>query len=434
MKKFISLILVLIMTLSIFASVNASAASAPATPTTKAISGLQGVNVSWNEITGSTKYNIYRRQAGSSEWILIGVTATTSFVDKSAKNAIYYCYSVRAYNANGSYSAYVSSKTSLVRYILAPYTLTEFAISGIQIKWGAIGGATKYSVFRRDAGSNVWNCIGTTTGTSILDQNVKAGSYYCYSVRAINGTGFSAYNANKTKVAQFVVAPYVNATCLNNGIQLTWSKVYGGVEYSVFRRNAGSTQWRYLTTTTGTSLVDMDVVRNQYYAYSVRAINKTGYSAYNAKKNISIKFDTSVDNTARFTKYAGLHKNHFYKEFPFVEELGGWIGSNWAACQGNVILGYNPTKNTCNAVMVDIKTLYPNIFPSSGICTNQQLSLYLNGRTIYERNVGEGDEFSDEIKKIYTVPHKDAEIVILCSSYHGFDVDKDIALVIFKNQ
>ena len=60
MKKFLSLILVLIMTLSIFASVNASAASAPATPTTKAISGLQGGNVSGNEITGSTKYNIYR--------------------------------------------------------------------------------------------------------------------------------------------------------------------------------------------------------------------------------------------------------------------------------------------------------------------------------------------------------------------------------------
>ncbi len=432
MKRGLSLILALVLMFSAFASVNVLAATVPATPTTKAVSGLQGINVSWNEIADATKYNIYRRQAGSNEWILVGVTATTSFVDKSAKNAIYYCYSVRAYNADGNYSAYSSGKTSLVRYILAPYTLTEFAISGIQVKWGAIGGATKYSVFRRDAGSNVWNCIGTTTGTSILDQNVKAGSYYCYSVRAINGTGYSAYNANKTKVAQFVVAPYVNATCVNNGIKLTWSKVYGGAEYSVFRRNAGSTQWRYLTTTTGTSLVDMDVVRNQYYAYSVRAINKTGYSAYNAKKNVAIKFDTSVDNTTQFTKYAGLHKNYFYKDYPFVQELGGWTGTMWAECKGNVVLGYNPTNHTCTAVMVDIKTLYPNITPSSGICTAQYLSMYLNDRVVYERSVGEEEEFGDEIKKIYTVPHKDAEIVILCSSYYGFDVDNDIALVIFK--
>ena len=70
-----------------------------------------------------------------------------------------------------------------------------------------------------------------------------------------------------------------------------------------------------LVKNSSTAFVDTDVTLNKYYAYSVRAINDKGYSAYDANKVKSIKFDAKVDNVSNFAKYAGLHKNYFYKEF-----------------------------------------------------------------------------------------------------------------------
>lgn len=433
MKKSLSFILALVMLLSTFATVNVLAAEAPATPTTKATNALNGISVTWDEVENASTYNIYRRTAGSNAWILVGSTNETSFVDKTVKHAVYYCYSVRAYNDAGDYSPYISGKTFVIRYILAPYTQTINAVSGVQIKWGSIGGATKYSVFRRDSGSFDWKYVGTTTSTSLIDTNVKSGSFYCYSVRAINGTGYSAYNANKTKIAQFFIAPNIAASSVNNGVKLKWTKTYGAARYNVYRRNAGSSQWNLITTTINTEFVDTNVALNNYYAYSIRAINDKGYSAYDSTKVKSIKFDKRIDNVENFAKFGGMHKSNFYDVYPHVEELGGWTGTYWAACERNVILGYNPTTNRCAAVMLLPKALYPNITPTKGICSRAQLSSY-TGRTVYEDMVDAESELGDDVKKVYTIEYPNAYVAILCTNNSGFDVNNDIAVVTFKNQ
>ena len=431
MKKSLSFILALVMLLSTFATVNVLAAEVPATPTTKATNALNGISVTWDEVENASTYNIYRRTAGSNAWILVGSTNETSFVDKTVKHAVYYCYSVRAYNDAGDYSAYNSGKTFVIRYILAPYTKTVNAINGVKIYWGAIGGATKYSVYRRN--SSTWILVGTTTSTSIVDTDVKSGSFYCYSVRAINGTGYSAYNGNKTTIAQFFLTPNVAASSVNNGVKVKWTKTYGAARYNLYRRNAGSSQWNLITTTGNTEFVDTNVTLNKYYAYSVRAINDKGYSAYDSTKVKSIKFDKRVDYVENFAKYGGVHKSNFYQVYPRIEELGGWIGSNWASCEGNVILGYNPTKNTCNAVMLLPKKVYPNITPSSGICTRAQLANY-TGRNVYVEGVGEGSELGDDVKMVYSIEYPNAYVSILCTSKSGFDVNNDVVIITFKNQ
>lgn len=267
----------------------ATIAKIPVTPTTKATSTFNGIQISWNTVSSATKYVVFRRNAGSSVWNAIGTTTNASFVDKNVSAGKYYIYSVRAYNAEGSYSAYVGAKTKTIQYILTPTAVATNLTNGVQIKWNSVVGATKYNVYRRVGGSSSWVLVGTTTGTSLVDKNVKIGTYYVYSIRAINGTGYSVFDTKKTDTIQPITAPTVKVVNKSNGVHVSWNAVPGATKYNVYRRLGGTSMWVYVGSATGTGGLDKGAVKGKSYAYSIRAINGTGYSAYNSTKCASIK-------------------------------------------------------------------------------------------------------------------------------------------------
>ena len=261
----------------------------PATPKVATTNEINGINITWNAVEGAVKYNVYRRQGGSSNWILIGNTTGTSLADTNVKNGIYYVYSVRAYNSAEEYSDFDTTKTVTIQPVTAPVAVTTNITNGVQVKWSSVTGATKYNVYRRVGGSSSWILVGETTGTSIIDNSTTNGKYYVYSIRVINSTGYSAFDTKKTDTIQPVTAPTAVATNLTTGVQVKWSASSGATKYNVYRRIAGSSSWVLVGTTTGTSLVDKGVTNGKYYVYSIRAINGTGYSAFDTKKTDTIQ-------------------------------------------------------------------------------------------------------------------------------------------------
>ena len=214
----------------------------------------------------------------------------TSCSDIDASSAgSYYIYSVKAYNSANTPSNYEKEKTAVIQRVIAPYTKAANATNGINVTWGKVAGANKYVVLRRIGTESTWRIIGETTGTSFLDTNVNVGIYYLYSIRAINGTGYSAYDINKRFTIQYITAPTARAYNKSSGVQVSWNSVTGAKKYNVYRRLGGTSTWVYVGTTTGTTILDQNVVDGKYYAYSVRAINGTGYSAYNSSKCVTIK-------------------------------------------------------------------------------------------------------------------------------------------------
>lgn len=263
----------------------------PATPKVKAVNTINGMKVTWNAVDGAVKYGIYKRLGTENTWTFVTTLTGTSYADNDAPLAgKYYVYTVKAYNSAGIASDYIRANCASVQRVVAPVTKAVNAINGVNVTWNKVAGASKYVVLRRIGTESTWKTICTTTSTSYIDKNVKSGTYYLYSIRAVNNTGYSAFDTKKTDTIQPITAPTAKVAKKSNGVQVSWNSVSGATKYNVYRRLGGTSTWVYVGTTTSATLLDKGVVKGKYYAYSIRAINGTGYSAYNSSKCASIKY------------------------------------------------------------------------------------------------------------------------------------------------
>jgi len=73
-----------------------------------------GVKIVFAKSAGAAKYQIYRK-TGSGSWAALAVTATNSYVDKTARNGVTYSYTVRCLNKNGKSVSAVNTKGSTIR-------------------------------------------------------------------------------------------------------------------------------------------------------------------------------------------------------------------------------------------------------------------------------------------------------------------------------
>ena len=163
-------------------------AAAPANVTlgsAKAVSG--GIQVTWQAASGAAKYNVYRKDASNTRWVVIGTVTGTSYTDKTVKAGVTYTYTVRGVSADGKTLSPGYNKTGVSATApknTAPANVTlgsaKAVNGGIQVTWQKAANAAKYNVYRKDASNTVWQVIATVTGTSYTDKSGTAGTKYSY--------------------------------------------------------------------------------------------------------------------------------------------------------------------------------------------------------------------------------------------------------------
>lgn len=254
------------------------------TPKVSAVNSVGGITVSWNWVEGAVKYNVYRRVAGSSSWVLVGTTTDESYFDNTVTNNKFYAYSVRAYDEQGDYSAYDSAKTYAIKCVATPIlTKIQNATSGIRIDWTSVPGATGYRVYRRGAGSTYWTYLGTTKNLWYVDNAVKnsSGNYYRYTVRAVNSY-FSGFDTNGLFTKRLSNPVMKSAVSSQAGVTVKWSSVNGALGYNVYRKTANS-NWVRIGVVSGvnnTAFVDKTAKKGVTYTYTSKAVCGSYMSAY----------------------------------------------------------------------------------------------------------------------------------------------------------
>ena len=260
-----------------------------AQPTLKISNVANGIQGKWNQVNGATGYIIYRRELKDGKWTgwtSLGTTKSTakSFTDKTVKSGVTYSYTIRA--KNGSYkSSYVASNQSV--FLSVPTVKISNGITGVNVSWSKIEGATSYLVYRREVVNGKWSGwtqLKTVTETSLVDETVKSGTNYRYTVRALNGKSSSMYTSTGT--LYYLTAPTVTVEKVDGVVKVNWTQTVGAKGYTIYRAELGAdgkwSKWVTLGTATDkySSCKDKTAKTGVTYKYTVRAVNGKVKSAY----------------------------------------------------------------------------------------------------------------------------------------------------------
>ncbi len=253
----------------------------------------KGAYIKWGKLSGASKYYIYRRSITGTKWTKVGSVSSSkdSFTDTSVKNKnANYIYTVKAINKKGTASRYLySGLTCLFAKTPTMKSITVAYNNDIEVKWDSTSSKAKYNIMRKE-GDGSWKTIKTNySGTSYKDTTAKSGKKYTYSVKAVLSTSYgkatSSYYANSDKAVTFLKAPSLkDAVAVENGVNVSWSKVSGAKGYTILRKNSdGSTGWSSVGKVGAdvTSFVDESANIETGYIYSVRSEASKNKGSYN---------------------------------------------------------------------------------------------------------------------------------------------------------
>ena len=274
-----------------------------AQPDVKIANVSNGVKVSWNQVAGANGYTVYRSQYTNGAWTSwknMGTAKSdqSSWVDESALSGTTYQYTVRA--INGNYKSTYKASASLL-YLAEPFGVAEKSGNAILVTWEKSNGAKNYIVYRSEYQNGAWSNWSavfnseseTYQSCSYLDENVKTGVSYRYTVKAINGNYESAFTTTVPSIA-LLAAPEVSAELVSNEIVVSWNAVPNAVCYSVYRKSYDSetnrwSGWQAISRFQETlTYIDSDIDFLTDYIYAVKAENVEVASEYGESNIVKV--------------------------------------------------------------------------------------------------------------------------------------------------
>lgn len=283
------------------------------------------VDISWSAVEGATRYDIYCRVAGQTEYQKI---ANMSYKSTSAclttVQSGYVRYAVVA--VCGNYVGALDTNGPLTKNfekIEVDFSWGYLRDNGIAFSWYGDTNTTGYRIYRRAGGEKYYTYLETVASKVngshyYVDKTVQSGKYYKYVVRAVYGTVFGPYDDNG-QVVQYVAKPKLlgiaNAT---DGVYVKWEPVAGAKEYVIYKRGAGEGFQPYKTVkaSEGNRIKDTSPVPLQYYCYTVAAVSQYNEKTEYDKTGLVIKHTPlgTTWNTVSILKYNNFHTNKTYND------------------------------------------------------------------------------------------------------------------------
>jgi fibronectin type 3 domain-containing protein len=177
--------------------------------------------------------------------------------------------------------------------------------SSITVSWGAVTGATSYTLQKSTASGGPYSDLTTITTTSYTDTAVSAGMLYYYRVFAKVGAYPSDYSAYNAGIRKLLAPGSVAATdsTSTSYVTVTWSAVTGATNYYVGRSTSSTGTYTDIGSSATTSYNDTSATPGTVYYYKVHAYSNGYYSDYSAYNSGLRKLATpgsisATDNTS----------------------------------------------------------------------------------------------------------------------------------------
>ncbi len=327
--------------------VSATVPAAPSTPlaapTLTAQAAAGAVQLSWTEVEGAARYDLWTWTAATG-WQRISDSLTgTSYTHENLTAGTTYYYAVRALDANGvasAYSEYVSATVPAAPSTpLAAPTLTAQAAAGaVQLSWTEVEGAARYDLWTWTAATGWQRISDSLTGTSYTHENLTAGTTYHYAVRALDANGvasaYSEYVSATVPAAPStpLAAPTLTAQAAAGAVQLNWTEVEGAARYDLWTWTAATGWQRISDSLTGTSYTHENLTAGTTYYYAVSALDANGvasaYSEHVSATPTTQGLTSETDRTALVALYNATGGPNWTNNTNWLSDksIGEWYG------------------------------------------------------------------------------------------------------------
>ena len=256
------------------ASVNATVNNEPPTaPTNLSASVNQDtVNLSWDEVSDATTYNVYRDSS------LIASPTTNAFTDTALADGTY-LYEVSAVDDIGESASKASVSATVNNEPPAAPTNLSASVNGsnVNLTWDTVADATSYNVYRDSS------LIASATTNAFTDTNLADGTYL-YEVSAVDNAGESTSKASvSTTVNNVPPSAPTNLTASVNqdNVNLTWDTVTDATSYNVYRDS------NLIASPTTNAFTDTNLADGTYL-YEVSAVDNAGESTSKASVSTTV--------------------------------------------------------------------------------------------------------------------------------------------------
>lgn len=159
------------------------------------------IKFTWSKVPYATDYVVYKYVSDKKEWVKLGVTKGTSFIDSDKAATKVYYKVISAVKTTGGYLMSPASVTFSGYTGLAKPTVTvKTNASAVKLSWSAVSGATHYQVYRLEKGKYVKLATFTADNKSFTDTKLKGKTAYTYVVRAarVHSSTLNLYSSNVT--------------------------------------------------------------------------------------------------------------------------------------------------------------------------------------------------------------------------------------------
>ena len=152
----------------------------------------------------------------------------------------------------------------------------ENTATGIRVYWKAYSGAARYGLFY--LGADGWHGIATTTSLNMEYENLKNGTAYTFTVRALNSSGDFISDYNRDGWSHTFMAPPAigSVTKAEKGNLVKWNAVDGVNFYRLYRKTPESGWSRLSDSVEGTEFADTTAKAGNLYTYTLRCMDDKG--------------------------------------------------------------------------------------------------------------------------------------------------------------
>ena len=286
----------------------------PATTVTKVEPLSDKVVVYFKAIDDIDGYYIYRKTK-STDWRMVGVASADArnFEDTKATSGISYYYCAVPFIGN-SESEKISTTNSCY-YLKSPQNVTVVNTKdALKVTWDAVGGAEKYSVFRRLGKTGEFTLVKTVKADSALryiDEDVKVNSICYYKVQAVSSRGKSLESEITPATMRILCVKGVESKITSKGIFIEWSSHKSADNYFVYRKESGG-EWKKIGETEARKFTDTTVKSGKTYSYGIVPVVDSYKGDIDEDEIVTIKYIASPTIT-EITNYKATVKVEWKK-------------------------------------------------------------------------------------------------------------------------